>query len=260
MSPPLFAPLPTVAGGFGCVHADPPIRFRSNSRERPGRNAARHYRTFDYAVFEALPVADIVAEDAFLFLWIPSAFLVIGEHLAMVKAWGFKPTAMGFVWAKLNPSGNGLFMGPGLTTRKNCEFCILARRGKPQRLAADVLETIISARRDHSRKPEEVYARIERYCAGPRLDLFARQQRDGWTVYGDQISRFDFEGPLGRAPLIRAQDRPSHLEFGHCMSACGPSRRFREVAPTSAAGLERTSRATRQLAELDPGCVKTRRL
>jgi N6-adenosine-specific RNA methylase IME4 len=206
MSAPLFASLPRVGGGFRCVHADPPILFRSNSRERPSRNAQRHYRCFGYQDFATLPVADVVADNGYLFLWVPTAFLVIGAHLPLVRAWGFTPTAMGFVWVKQNMSGQGLFMGPGLTTRKNCEFCVLARRGKPQRLAKDVLETIVSPRREHSRKPDEVYARIERYCAGPRLDLFARQQRPGWISFGDQTSRFDFEGPRERSPLERAAE------------------------------------------------------
>jgi N6-adenosine-specific RNA methylase IME4 len=182
------------------VHADPPIRFLSNSREPPGRNALRHYCCYDYRDFEALPVGDAVA-DARLFLWVPSAFLVIGAHLPLVKAWGFTQTAMGFTWVKLNRGGRGLFMGPGLTTRKNCEYCVLARRGKPERFAKNVLETIIAPIREHSRKPEEIYSHIERFCARPRLDLFARQHREGWVVYGDQASRFDFEGPRQRAPL-----------------------------------------------------------
>src|SRR6516162_3814700 len=93
-----------------------------------------------------------------------------------------------------------LWPGPvlGLTTRKNCEFVVLGRRGKPKRLAADVLETIVAPIREHSPKPEEVYARIERFCAGPRLDLFGRCQRPGWTVYGDETLKF--EEPAEFAP------------------------------------------------------------
>ena len=106
---PLFAPLPTVPGGFACIHADPPIQFRSNSREKPGRNALRHYACHDYGAFEALSVTAVVADDAFLFLWVTTAFLAIGAHIPLIEAWGFKPTAMAFVWSKLNRSGRGLF-------------------------------------------------------------------------------------------------------------------------------------------------------
>jgi N6-adenosine-specific RNA methylase IME4 len=81
--------------------------------------------------------------------------------------------------------------GPGLTTRKNCEFVILGKRGQPKRLARDVFELVVAPRREHSRKPDEVYLRIQRYCAGPRLELFARESRPGWTPRGDEPTRFD---------------------------------------------------------------------
>jgi N6-adenosine-specific RNA methylase IME4 len=84
-----------------------------------------------------------------------------------------------------------LFFGPGLTTRKNAEFVILCRRGSPKRLAADVFEIILAPRRESGRKPDEVYRRVERYCAGPRLELFARESREGWATWGDEATKFD---------------------------------------------------------------------
>ena len=83
-----------------------------------------------------------------------------------------------------------LHTGLGHTTRKNAEFCLLARRGRPQRLTADVREVVLEPVREHSRKPTEVYRRIERFCPGPRIDLFARERRPGWTSWGDEIGRF----------------------------------------------------------------------
>ena len=80
-----------------------------------------------------------------------------------------------------------LTMGGGLTTRKNTETCYLGRRGKPARLAKDVREIILAPVREHSRKPDEVYDRIRYYCAGPYLELFAREVRDGWDSWGDEI-------------------------------------------------------------------------
>jgi N6-adenosine-specific RNA methylase IME4 len=124
--------------------------------------------------------------------------IAIGAHIPVMRAWGFEPTAMGFVWVKLNlkaPSmgftERDLFFGPGLTTRKNAEYVVLGRRGHPKRLAKDVFEIIVAPRREHSRKPAEAYRRIERYCAGPRLDLFPRERRDGWIPYGDEATKFD---------------------------------------------------------------------
>jgi N6-adenosine-specific RNA methylase IME4 len=196
--PVLFAPLPTIAGGFACIIADVPARFRSNSEARPGRNAMRHYTCHSMAAIATLPVRDIAAVDSLLFFWTTGPLISIGAHIPVMRACGFEPSAMGFVWVKLNPKASSsqfserdLFFGPGLTTRKNSEYVVLGRRGRPERLAKDVFEIIVAARREHSRKPSEVYRRIERYCAGPRIDLFARERRDGWVPYGDEADKFD---------------------------------------------------------------------
>jgi N6-adenosine-specific RNA methylase IME4 len=200
VAPPLalFAPLPRVDDGFACVHADVPARFRSNSEARPGRNAMRHYPCYSMATIAALPVSRVVSSDALLWFWTTGPLLAIGAHIEVIRAWGFTPTAMGFVWVKLNSKVSSsqfgdrdLFFGPGLTTRKNAEYVVLGRRGRPVRLAKDVFEIILAPRREHSRKPAEVCRRIERYCAGPRLDLFPREHRDGWIPYGDETDKFD---------------------------------------------------------------------
>ena len=81
-------------------------------------------------------------------------------------------------------------MGNGYGTRQNSEICWLGRRGSPRRKAKDVRELIIAQRREHSRKPDEQYERIEALCAGPYVELFARQRRPGWTAWGDQIDHF----------------------------------------------------------------------
>jgi N6-adenosine-specific RNA methylase IME4 len=95
------------------------------------------------------------------------------------------------VWVKTNKKKPGFFMGAGYTTRKNVEISWLGRRGNPRRLSKSVRELIIAPRREHSRKPDEVYGRIEQFCAGPYVELFARQQRPGWLVWGDQVDRFN---------------------------------------------------------------------
>jgi N6-adenosine-specific RNA methylase IME4 len=82
------------------------------------------------------------------------------------------------------------FVGMGYWTRSNSEFCLLGTRGKPKRLNADVRQAIIEPRREHSRKPDCVYNRIERLVAGPYLELFARTTRPGWTSWGNQVGKF----------------------------------------------------------------------
>jgi N6-adenosine-specific RNA methylase IME4 len=83
-----------------------------------------------------------------------------------------------------------LAMGGGLTTRKNSESCWLFRRGNPRILSHAVREMIVAPRREHSRKPIEAYQRIEEFCPGPRLELFARTAWPEWAAYGNQIGMF----------------------------------------------------------------------
>jgi N6-adenosine-specific RNA methylase IME4 len=197
---PIFAPLPTVPGGFSCLASDVPSLFRSNSEAKPGRNARRHYKCLSMEALVTLPVADVAARDAFLWFWTTGPLFAIGAHIPVMKAWGFKPCSVAFVWQKLNPNAPTLFFseqdfffGPGLTTRQNAEYVVLGRRGRPKRLAADVRQLVIAPRAKHSQKPDEVYCRIERYCPGPRLELFAREHREGWRCWGDELP------PLGES-------------------------------------------------------------
>lgn len=182
---------------YRVVCADPPWRFKSNSRDRPGRNAMRHYNCMSLDEIAALPVTSLAADDSALFLWITGPFMAVGAHLRIMKAWGFKPSGMGFVWVKLNPRAPQLFFvssdlatGGGFTTRKNAEFCLIGKRGRSVRKSAAVHEIIIDRRREHSRKPDEFYSRVETYADGPRLELFGRQRRPGWDVWGNQTDMF----------------------------------------------------------------------
>ena len=100
-----------------------------------------------------------------------------------------------FVWVKTTKNaeaialdGKGLHWGEGLTgTRSNTEVCLLATRGNPLRLAADVHQVVIAPVGEHSEKPDEVYRRICRLYPGPYLELFARKEREGWTTWGDEL-------------------------------------------------------------------------
>jgi N6-adenosine-specific RNA methylase IME4 len=81
-------------------------------------------------------------------------------------------------------------IGTGYWTRSNSEVCLLATKGQPKRLNADVRQGIIAPRRQHSRKPNGIHERIERLVAGPYLELFARQERQGWTTWGNETQKF----------------------------------------------------------------------
>lgn len=190
-----FAGLPR--GQARVIAADPPWRFKSNSKASPGRNAMRHYECMSMNDIIALPVAELAAPDAALKLWITGPLLAIGAHLPIMAAWGFKPSGMAYVWIKLNPKAASLFflstdlaMGGGFTTRKNAEFCLIGKRGRSVRRDAGVHEVIIEPRRQHSRKPEQFYERVQKYAEGPYVELFGRRERPGWTVWGNETTKF----------------------------------------------------------------------
>jgi N6-adenosine-specific RNA methylase IME4 len=143
-----------------------------------------------------LPVASLAADDCALFLWV--TWPNLEDAISLLSAWGFAYKTCAFDWTKAHAGQIELFersipasMGMGYWTRANTEPCLLATRGKPKRLNADVRQAIIEPGREHSRKPDCVHERIERLVAGPYLELFARQERRGWTVWGNDTRRFN---------------------------------------------------------------------
>lgn len=193
-------------GHFGCIYADPPWHFRARTEiqtQNGSRSVEKHYSTLRLDDIKALPVRDVAAKDAHLFIWTTGPCLQ--QTFEVMEAWGFRYSAVAFTWVKLKRSidtrqlrilptaESDLHVGLGLTTRKNAEFCLLGRRGSARRNAKDVREIILSPVREHSRKPDEAAARIERYCDGPYLELFARTERPGWTCWGNETSKFQQE-------------------------------------------------------------------
>lgn len=201
-----FAHLPQ--GSFGAIMADPPWHFRARTALQVGswtsrRDAEKHYQVMGVDDIAALPVKALAAKDAHLFLWTTGPCL--RQSFEVMEAWGFRYSAVAFTWIKLKRSHNALqlrilptaesdlHVGLGLTTRKNAEFCLLARRGNARRVAKNVREVIMSPVREHSRKPDEAYDRVRSYCEGPYLELFARQSRPGWSTWGAEATKFDAE-------------------------------------------------------------------
>jgi N6-adenosine-specific RNA methylase IME4 len=172
----------------GAIMADPPIQFDVWSSKGRGRTPQDRYRCEAFDKLAAIPVASVAAPDCFLFLWMPLRSVFLTEPL--MAAWGFTFSGSAFAWAKLNSSGVGWHMGTGYSTRKNVEICWLGRRGKPQVKSKGVRELIVAPRRQHSRKPDEIYSRIEALCDGPYLELNARQRWPGWTCVGDEVGKF----------------------------------------------------------------------
>ena len=106
-----------------------------------------------------------------------------------MEAWGFTYKTIGFSWVKSNKNGEGFKIGMGFYTRANVELCLLGVRGKMPVMARDVRQVIYAPPREHSRKPDEVYERIERLYPGMSyLELFARQRWQGWSAWGNEVN------------------------------------------------------------------------
>jgi N6-adenosine-specific RNA methylase IME4 len=175
---------------FGAILADPPWRFDVWSGKGTARAADNHYQTMTMREISRLPVDELAADDCALFMWMvwPS----LPDALRIIEAWGFEYKTCAFSWMKADPyrlfaDDKTPFAGMGYWTRANTEACLLATRGKPKRLNADVRQGIIAPRQEHSRKPDDVHDRIERLVGGPYLELFARRTRPGWRVWGNEI-------------------------------------------------------------------------
>jgi N6-adenosine-specific RNA methylase IME4 len=184
---------------FGAILADPPWHFQvwaGARRDGAGNWCSAKAPDYDQMTDEAicaLPVAEVAAPDCVLFMW--TCWPVLKRSFAILDAWGFTYKTCAFSWLKADPYrlfvfDEDIFKGLGYWTRANTEPCLLATRGKPKRQSANVLQGIVAKRREHSRKPDGIHDRIEKLVAGPYLELFARQQRPGWTVWGNQTDKF----------------------------------------------------------------------
>ena len=134
-----------------------------------------------------LPVANLVSENCALFLWCvwPS---LLDYPAQVISAWGFEYKTIAWVWVKAKKSGLGFFTGMGYYARANTEPCLLATKGHMPVSAHNVLALIYSPVREHSRKPDEQYNKIERLYPDVRyLELFARKKREKWDAWGNEV-------------------------------------------------------------------------
>lgn len=182
----VVAPLPRVPSGFATVMADPPWRFTNRTgKASPEHRRLDRYSTMSLAGIMALPVSEVVGTNSHLYLWVPNALLPDG--LAVLHAWGFRYVS-NVVWAKRRKDGGPDGRGVGFYFRNVTELLLFGVRGSmrtlpPARRQVNMIET---RKREHSRKPDEQYDLIESCSPAPRLELFARHPREGWTVWGDE--------------------------------------------------------------------------
>lgn len=186
-----------VSRTYRCVLADPPWHHKTYSAKGiTRRSPSHHYDTMSLAEIMEMPVKDLADTDCWLFLW--TTWPHMEQAFAVIRSWGFKYSSDFKIWVKLNPKASDkvllamrdFHIGTGYTTRKNTEVLLLAKRGSPKRLARNVLELMVSPRRQHSRKPDQTFPEIERFCVGPRVELFSREPRPGWDAWGKETMKF----------------------------------------------------------------------
>ena len=172
---------------YDIILADPPWDFKVwNKDTGSGRSASAHYKTMSLDEIFGLQVKNVSSKNCALFLW--GVWPRIYDTEKVIKAWGFEYKTLAFIWVKQTKSQMKFFTGMGYYSRANSEPCLLAVKGKMPVRAHDVLALIVSPVRSHSQKPDEQYEKIARlYPNGNRLEMFARRQRAGWDVFGNEV-------------------------------------------------------------------------
>jgi N6-adenosine-specific RNA methylase IME4 len=176
---------------FTTILADPPWRFdNSTGKVAPEHRRLARYPTMTLDDICSLPVEDLAADTAHLYLWVPNALLP--EGLRVMREWGFFYKS-NLIWHKVRKDGGSDGRGVGFYFRNVTEVILFGVRGKnartlaPGRKQVNMIET---RKREHSRKPDEQYMLIESCSPGPRLELFARGERKGWSVWGNQAEAY----------------------------------------------------------------------
>lgn len=172
---------------FKLAVIDPPWNWKAYSKKGDGK--APPYERMDDALYE-LDIKPILEKDAVVMLWVIDSMLP--EAMELVKKWGLDFRTVGFYWTKERPSG-AEHMGTGYYTRANPEQCWLLRQGRGiPRISASVRRWLHAPVGGHSAKPEAFYERLEALFGDvPRIDIFARATRAGWTTIGNEIDGKD---------------------------------------------------------------------
>ena len=171
---------------FGTLLADPPWRFANRTgKVAPEHRRLARYETLSVKEIASLPVADLMAERSHCYLWVPNALLADG--LAVLENWGFAYKA-NLVWHKVRKDGGSDGRGVGFYFRNVTELVLFGTRGRLRTLAPgrSMVNLFATRKREHSRKPDELYGMVEACSPGPFLELFARYPRAGWSSWGNE--------------------------------------------------------------------------
>lgn len=174
---------------YATIYADPPWRFQNRTgKVAPEHRRLSRYETMTLGDIKSLPVSQIAADKSHLYLWVPNALLP--EGLAVMEAWGFDYKS-NLIWEKVRKDGQPDGRGVGFYFRNVTEILLFGVRGSKNRTldpARSQVNLIRAMKREHSRKPDEMVELIERCSPGPFLELFARGNREGWDMWGNQAT------------------------------------------------------------------------
>ena len=174
---------------YETIYADPPWRFQNRTgKVAPEHKRLNRYETMSLEEIKSLPVREITGDKAHLYLWVPNALLPDG--LAVMDAWGFEYKG-NLIWEKVRKDGYPDGRGVGFYFRNVTEILLfgIKKKSAPNRTLAPArsqVNLIRSQKREHSRKPDEFIPIIEACSQSPRIELFARGDREGWDMWGNQ--------------------------------------------------------------------------
>jgi len=180
---------------YKTILADPPWQFQNRTgKVAPEHKRLTRYPTLSLKEIKEIPVSLVASEQSHLYLWVPNALLK--EGLEVMSAWGFEYKT-NIIWHKVRQDGEPDGRGVGFYFRNTTEIILFGIRGKlrtlaPGRSQVNILKT---RKREHSRKPDELYGIIEACSPGPYLELFARGQRKGWDQWGNEAEEYSMSWP-----------------------------------------------------------------
>jgi N6-adenosine-specific RNA methylase IME4 len=185
---------PVAAPQYRTILADPPWQFTN----RTGKVAPEHRRLSRYGTLtldeiKALPVAEIAAPQSHLYLWVPNALIL--EGLDVMRRWGFTYKT-NIVWHKVRKDGGPDGRGVGFYFRNVTELVLFGVRGSLRTAPSGRRQVnfLATRKREHSRKPDELYPLIEACSYPPYVELFARHSRPGWAAWGNEVD----DSPVSR--------------------------------------------------------------
>lgn len=177
----------TIGKKYKTIYADPPWQFQNRTgKVAPEHKRLSRYSTMQLEEIKALPVSKVADEKCHLYLWVPNALLP--EGLEVMQAWGFEYKT-NIIWEKVRKDGMPDGRGVGFYFRNVTEILLFGIRGDKNRTldpGRSQVNLIRSIKREHSRKPDEFVNLIERCSSAPFLEIFARGDRAGWDMWGDQ--------------------------------------------------------------------------